>query len=558
MKEERKTEKLKIISLGGLNEVGKNLTVYEYGNDILVVDCGLGFPDGDMYGVDVVIPDVTYLAKYGDKVRGIVLTHGHEDHIGALPYVLKDISAPIYATPLTMALVKYKLEEHRLSDIADLREFKAGDRFSVGCFEVEAVHVNHSIACAVALAIRTPVGMVVHTGDFKIDTTPVGCPMTDLTRFGELGKEGVLALLSDSTNAEHKGFSPSERTVGDTLDGLFDGCPKRMIVTTFASNVYRVQQIITLAAKHGRKVAITGRSMENMVTASVELGYIQLPPDTLVEINKIKNYPKEQQLILTTGSQGENLSALYRMAFGGHKQVEIGSGDRVILSASTVPGNEKSVSAIVNELFRKGAEVLYRDVCSGLHVSGHACQEEQKMILALTKPRYFIPIHGEQKHLQCHARSAREVGVESKNIIISDIGRIIELGKKSAHLGGTVQAGRVLVDGAGIGDVGSVVLRDRQHLAEDGMIVVAMTLSREDNSLISGPDVITRGFVYVKESEALIDEMRMQVVDTLDACMDNSITNWTAIKSSIKTSLSSYIQKKTKRSPMILPVIMEN
>lgn len=551
-------EKLKIISLGGLNEVGKNLTVYEYGNDIMVVDCGLGFPDGEMYGVDVVIPDVTYLARNMDRIRGIVLTHGHEDHIGALPYVLKDISAPVYAAPLTMALVRYKLEEHRLTDLADLHEFKAGDRLSIGCFDVEAIHVNHSIACSVALAIRTPVGMVIHTGDFKIDTTPVGCHITDLTRFGQLGREGVLALLSDSTNAERKGFSPSERTVGSSLDGLFEGCDKRMIVTTFASNVYRVQQIITLAAKHGRKVAITGRSMENMVSASVELGYLTIPPETLMDITKIKNIPKSQQLILTTGSQGEAMSALYRMAFGGHKQIEINAGDRVILSSSTVPGNEKTVSRVINELLRKGAEVLYRDICNGLHVSGHACQEELKLILALVKPRFFIPIHGEQRHLRQHAALAREVGVESNHILISDIGKIIELGKKSIHIGGTVQAGRVLVDGTGIGDVGSVVLRDRKHLAEDGMIVIAMSLSREDNSLISGPDIITRGFVYVRESEDLIDDLRMQVMDTLDACMDNNISNWTAIKATVKASLSSYLLKRIKRSPMILPVIMEN
>lgn len=551
-------EKLKIIPLGGLNEVGKNLTVYEYGNDIMVVDCGLGFPDGEMYGVDVVIPDVTYLSKNADRIRGLVLTHGHEDHIGAIPYVLKDISAPIYATPLTMALVRYKLEEHRLTSIADLREFKAGDRFTVGCFEVEAIHVNHSIACAVALAIRTPVGMVIHTGDFKIDTTPVGCPMTDLTRFGQLGREGVLALLSDSTNAERKGFSPSERTVGAALDGLFDGCMKRMIITTFASNVYRVQQIISLAAQHGRKVAITGRSMENMVSASVELGYIKIPENTLVDIAKIKGYPKEQQLIITTGSQGESMSALYRMAFGGHKQVEINSGDRIILSSSTVPGNEKTVSRIVNELFRKGAEVLYRDIMGGLHVSGHGCQEELKMILALVKPRYFMPIHGEQRHLRFHANLAKEIGIEPNHILIGDIGKVVELGKKSIHIGGTVQAGRVLVDGTGIGDVGNVVLRDRKHLAEDGMIVVAMSLSREDNSLISGPDIITRGFVYVRESEDLIDDLRVQVMDTLDACLNNNINNWTAIKATVKTSLSSYLTKKTKRSPMILPVIMEN
>ncbi len=550
-------EKLKIIPLGGLDEVGKNLTVYEYRDDIMIVDCGLGFPDGEMYGVDVVIPDVTYLTKNASKIRGIVLTHGHEDHIGSVPYVIKQISAPIYGTALTLGLVKLKLEEHDLLEHADLREIKPGEIFSVGCYEVEPIHVNHSIACSVALAIKTPMGMVVHTGDFKIDTTPVGCEMTDLTRLGEIGREGVLALLSDSTNAERKGLCPSDRIVGEALDELFDGCSKRLIITTFSSNVYRVQQIIALAAKHGRKVGITGRSMENMVAVSRELGYITIPDDTLMDMNKLKSYPREKTVIITTGSQGEAMSALNRMAFTGHRQIEIGAGDRVIISASAVPGNEKTVSRMINELFRKGAEVCYREIMNELHVSGHAFQEEMRIMLALTKPRFFMPIHGEQKHLRAHAAIAREMGVPANHIVIGEIGKVVELTRKSMKLNGTVQSGRVLVDGTGIGDVGSVVLRDRKHLAEDGMLVVVVSLSREDNSLISGPDIITRGFVYVKEADALLDSMRMLVVETLDACENNNITDWASIKASIKTALTSYLHKTTKRSPMILPMIME-
>lgn len=549
-------EKLKIISLGGLNEIGKNLTVYEYKGDILVVDCGLGFPDGEMYGVDVVVPNVTYLAKNRERICGIVLTHGHEDHIGAIPYVLRDINAPIYATSMTAGLVQLKLEEHHLTDIAQVNIIEPGKSFKAGCFTIEPIHVNHSIAGAVALAISTPIGMVVHTGDFKIDTTPVDGGMTDLTRFGELGKRGVLALLADSTNAERSGFSPSERTVGARLDSIFEGCKSRIIVTTFASNVHRVQQVIDIAARYGRKVGITGRSMENMVKVATGLGYLKLPKDTVMEMNQIKGLPKEKVTIITTGSQGEPMSALYRMAFGSHKQVEIAAGDLVILSASTVPGNEKTVSGIVNELFRKGAQVLYRSA-DGLHVSGHGCQEELKIILGLVKPKYFIPVHGEQRHLRIHAQLARSMGMDPSHIVISDIGRVIELSKKEAKLNGNVQSGRVLVDGTGIGDVGSVVLRDRQHLAQDGMLVVVLSLSSEDNGLISGPDIITRGFVYVKESAELMEDLRLLVVETLDACRMNGIMDWATIKTSIKTALSSHLYKTTRRSPMILPVIME-
>ena len=550
-------EKLKIISLGGLNEVGKNITVLEYKNDILVIDCGIGFPDGEMYGVDVVIPNVAYLAKNRERICGIVLTHGHEDHIGSLPYVLTDINAPIFATDLTAGLVSLKLDEHKLLDIADINIIEPGKSFKVGCFSIEPIHVNHSIAGAVALAITTPLGIVLHTGDFKIDTTPIGCEMADLTRIGELGKKGVLCMLSDSTNAERKGFSPSERTVGYTFDSLFDRCKSRIIVTTFASNIYRIQQIIDVSARYGRKVAITGRSMENMIRVAAELGYLEIPKNILIELNQIKNFPKEQITIITTGSQGESMSALYRMAFSNHKQIEIIPGDRVIISASAVPGNEKTVSHIVNELFRKGAEVMYRGSMEDLHVSGHACQEELKVMLALAKPKFFIPVHGEQRHLIIHSELAKSVGVPVQNIVISDIGKVIEVSKKSININGVVPSGKVLVDGTGIGDVGSVVLRDRKHLAQDGMLVVVISLSSEDGGIISGPDIITRGFVYVKEASDLIEEMRTLVTETIYACNANDITDWATLKTSIKTALSSYLYKTTRRSPMILPVIME-
>ncbi len=551
------SDKLKIISLGGLNEVGKNITVLEYKDDIIVIDCGIGFPDGDMYGIDVVIPNVGYLVKNRSRIRGIILTHGHEDHIGSVPYVLKDINAPIYATDLTAGLVKLKLEEHKLLDIAEINIIEAGKSFRVGCFTVEPIHVNHSIAGAVALAINTPVGMVVHTGDFKIDPTPIGCQMTDLARLGELGKKGVLCLLSDSTNAERRGYSPSEMTVGYTLDSLFENCKSRIIVTTFASNIYRIQQIINVAARYKRRVAITGRSMENMINVSSELGYLDIPKNTLIDLNQVKNFPAEQLTIITTGSQGESMSALYRMAFSGHKQLEIVPGDRVIISASAVPGNEKTVSRIVDELFRRGAEVLYRGSTDDLHVSGHACQEELKIMLALVKPKYFVPIHGEQRHLVFHSNLAKAVGINHKNIVISDIGKVIEVNKKGICINGSVPSGKVLVDGTGMGDVGNVVMRDRKHLAQDGMLVVVLSLSSEDGSLISGPDIITRGFVYVKEATDLIEEMRTLVSDTLVACDANGITDWATLKASIKTALSSYLFKTTRRSPMILPIIME-
>ena len=549
-------EKLKIISLGGLNEIGKNLTVYEYGGDIVVVDCGMGFPDDDMYGIDVVIPDVSYLIKNQNKVRGIFITHGHEDHIGALPYVLRSLNAPIYATRMSAGLIRLKLEEHRLLDKTKIITCEAGDVIKAGKFTVEFIHVNHSIADSAALAIHTRMGTVVHTGDFKIDSTPIDGEVIDLARFGELGKEGVLALLADSTNVERPGYTRSERSVGNSFDALFKGCEERIIVTTFASNVDRLQQIIDVAARYGRRVAVTGRSMENAMKVSTELGYMNIPDGVLMDLNQIKSLPKNRVCIITTGSQGETMSALSRMAFSTHRQVDILPGDRIIISASAIPGNEHSIGNVINELYRKGAEVLNERELA-LHVSGHACQEELKIIHALVKPKFFIPVHGEQRMLQTHAKLAREMGMDSNHILISDIGRVMELTQNSARLAGTVTAGQVFVDGLGVGDVGSVVLRDRRHLAQDGMIVVVMSMSGEDGSLVSGPDLITRGFVYVKESEGLMEELRQVALEAINSVDARYSTDWSAIKGAVKGDLSNYLYKKTKRSPMILPVIME-
>ena len=549
-------EKLKIISLGGLHEIGKNLTVYEYGGDIVVVDCGMGFPDDDMYGIDVVIPDVSYLIKNQNKVRGIFITHGHEDHIGALPYVLRSLNAPIYATRMSAGLIRLKLEEHRLLDKTKIITCEAGDVIKAGKFAVEFIHVNHSIADAVAFAIKCPVGTCVHTGDFKIDATPIQGGMIDLARLGQLGNEGVLALLADSTNVERPGYTRSERSVGNSFDALFKGCEERIIVTTFASNVDRLQQIIDVAARYGRRVAVTGRSMENAMKVSTELGYMNIPDGVLMDLNQIKSLPKNRVCIITTGSQGETMSALSRMAFSTHRQVDILPGDRIIISASAIPGNEHSIGNVINELYRKGAEVLNERELA-LHVSGHACQEELKIIHALVKPKFFIPVHGEQRMLQTHAKLAREMGMDSNHILISDIGRVMELTQNSARLAGTVTAGQVFVDGLGVGDVGSVVLRDRRHLAQDGMIVVVMSMSGEDGSLVSGPDLITRGFVYVKESEGLMEELRQVALEAINSVDARYSTDWSAIKGAVKGDLSNYLYKKTKRSPMILPVIME-
>ena len=549
-------EKLKIISLGGLNEIGKNITVLEYGNDMIVVDCGLGFPEDDMYGVDLVIPDVSYLVKNSHKLRGFFLTHGHEDHIGGLPYVLDQVNAPVHTTRLTAGLVEIKLEEHGLLDTTQIVTHEAGETVKAGCFKVEFIHVNHSIADAVAFAIHTPVGVVVMTGDFKIDPTPITGKIIDLARLGALGNKGVLALLCDSTNVEREGYSPSERKVSKAFDEMFKGCDQRIIVTTFASNVDRIQTVLDTAARYGRKVAVTGRSMENVLRVSVELGYLNVPKNTLVDINAIKSLPKDKTVVITTGSQGANMSALYRMAFPGHRPVANGPGDRVLISASASPGNEKTISAVINELCRKGAEVIY-DKLADLHVSGHGCQEELKIIHALLKPRFFIPVHGEQRHLKRHARLAEEMGMAPKNIVVSDVGRVIELTRTTCKLAGTVPSGKMLVDGLGVGDVGSVVLRDRKHLAQDGMIVVVVNLSGEDGAIISGPDIITRGFVYVKENGDLMEELREIAADAVEECLYQHITDWATIKASIKSALSNYLYRNTKRNPMILPVIME-
>ena len=549
-------EKLKIIPLGGLNEIGKNMTAYEYGGEIIVVDCGMAFPGDDMYGIDCVIPDVSYLIKNKSRIRGLFITHGHEDHIGAIPYVLKQINMPIYCTRFTAGLIKLKLEEHQLVKSTKLITVEAGKSVRAGKFTVEFIHVNHSIADSVAFAIHTKMGTIVHTGDFKIDSTPIQGGMMDLARLGELGKEGVLALLADSTNVERSGFTRSERSVGASFDALFRGCQERIIVTTFASNVDRIQQIIDVAARYGRKVAVTGRSMENIMKVSTELGYMNVPDGVLMDLNHIKSLPKHKVCIITTGSQGETMSALTRMAFNTHRQVDLMPGDRVIISASAIPGNENAIGNVVNELYRKGAEVMNERELA-LHVSGHACQEELKIVHALVKPKFFIPVHGEQRMLQIHARLAQGMGMDPNHVLVSDIGRVMELTPNSARLAGTVTAGQVFVDGYGVGDVGSVVLRDRRHLAQDGMIVVVLSMSGEDGALVSGPDIITRGFVYVKESEGLMEELRQVAMEAIQSVDTRYATDWSAIKSTIKGDLSNYLYKKTKRSPMILPVIME-
>ena len=548
-------EKLKIIPLGGLDEIGKNITVLEYGRDMIVVDCGVGFPEEDMYGVDLVIPDFSYLVANQKKLRGMFITHGHEDHIGSIPYCMQQVNCPIHGTAMTCGLIKLKLEEHRIADAVKLVTHKPGDIVKAGCFTVEFIHVNHSIADAVAFAIHTPVGTVVMTGDFKIDPTAEG-GMTDLARLGELGNKGVLALLCDSTNVERAGYTPSENVVAEGLDRQFKNCDQRIIVTTFASNMHRIQAVLATAQRYGRKVAVSGRSMENMLKVAQELGYIKVKPGTIVDLAAIKSLPKNKVVIVSTGSQGENMSALYRMAFSTHKQVDITAGDRIIISASAIPGNEKAVSRIINELYRKGADVVY-EKSEGLHVSGHACQEELKIIHALTKPRFFIPVHGEQRHLQLHGRLATAMGIKPNHILIGEIGSVIELSAKTGKITATVPAGKVFVDGTGVGDVGSVVLRDRKHLAQDGMIVVCVNLSSQDGSIISGPDIITRGFIYVKESEELMDELREVAMEAIDRCGRRRTRDWAAIKSAIKSDLSGYLYKHTKRNPMILPVIME-
>ncbi len=548
-------EKLKIIPLGGLDEIGKNITVLEYGKDMIAIDCGVGFPDEDMYGVDLVIPDFSYLVANARKLRGMFITHGHEDHIGSIPYAMQQVNCPIHGTAMTCGLIKLKLEEHRLLDKVKLITHKPGETVKAGCFTVEFIHVNHSIADAVSFAIHTPVGTLVFTGDFKIDPTATD-GMIDLARFGQLGNEGVLALLADSTNVERTGYTPSENLVAESLDRQFKGCDQRIIVTTFASNMHRIAAVLATAERYGRKVAVTGRSMENMLKVAQELGYLKVKPGTIMDLAAMKSLPKNKIVIVSTGSQGENMSALYRMAFSTHKQVDITAGDRIIISASAIPGNEKAVSRIINELYRKGADVVY-EKSEGLHVSGHACQEELKIIHALVRPRFFIPVHGEQRHLQLHGKLAKQMGMNPKNIFVGEIGTVFELTKKTCKMAAQVPAGMVLVDGTGVGDVGSVVLRDRKHLAQDGMIVVCVNLSSQDGGILTGPDIITRGFVYVKESEELMEELREVAIEAIDRCHRKRIKDWTAIKSAIKNDISGYLYKTTKRNPMILPVIME-
>lgn len=549
-------EKLKIIPLGGLNEVGKNLTVLEYGNEILLIDCGMAFPDEEMLGIDLVIPDFTYLAKNKHKVKGIVLTHGHEDHIGAIPFFLNVVNVPIYGTNLTLGLVQNKLKEHGLLSSTKLIRKLPGDTFRVGGFTVEFIRSNHSIADAVAVAVTTPVGTIVHTGDFKIDSTPIDGEMIDLTRLGQLGKKGVLALFSDSTNAERPGFTMSERSVGIKLDDVFKSTKQRIIVATFASNIHRVQQIITAAYKTNRKVAVSGRSMINVLETAINLGYMKIPDGILIDIDDVKKYRPGQIVIITTGSQGETMSALYRMAYSDHRKVEIMAGDLVIISANPIPGNEKLVANVVNELMKKGADVIH-DRSAELHVSGHACQEELKIMLALTKPKYFIPVHGEYSFLKTHSDLARYMGIDKKNIFIMENGKVLELTADSARISGTVPSGITLVDGLGVGDVGNIVLRDRKRLSEDGVIIVVVSISQESHSLVGQPEIISRGFVYVRESAVLMEQIRTVAVDCMAVCKKNKIYDWTTIKNNLKNKISECLFQETKRSPMIIPIIMD-
>lgn len=550
-----KKSPLKIIPLGGLLEVGKNITVFEYENEIIVVDCGLAFPEDDMLGVDLVIPDITYLEKNKNKIKGLVITHGHEDHIGAIPYLLKQIDIPIYATRLTIGLISNKLEEHGLLRKTKLHTVKQGETVNFGKIQVEFIRSCHSIPDAVALAITTPVGTVIHTGDFKVDYTPIDDERMDFGRLAELGNKGVLALMSDSTNAERKGFTMSESSVGEVFDKLFLNCTKRIVVATFASNVHRVQQIVNSAVKYGRKIAICGRSMINMITTAKDLGYIQAPENIFIDIDMINNYTDDQLVIITTGSQGEAMSALTRMASGEHRKVEITPNDLIIISATPIPGNEKLVSKVIDDLMKIGAEVVYSSL-EDIHVSGHACQEEQKLILSLVKPKYFIPVHGEYRHLIAHSETAKKIGIDQKDIFIMTNGRVLELNENDAKLTTTVPSGRILVDGLGIGDVGNIVLRDRQHLSQDGLIVIVLTMD-SNGEVIAGPDVISRGFVYVRESENLMDDVKKVIREEIVKCEEKHIKEWSVIKSNLKDTLRDYIYQKTKRNPMILPIIME-
>ncbi|MBQ6806678.1 MAG: ribonuclease J [Lachnospiraceae bacterium] len=552
--EQRKASKLKIIPLGGLEQIGLNITAFEYEDSIIVVDCGLSFPEDEMLGIDLVIPDITYLKDNIDKVKGFMITHGHEDHIGALPYVLKELNIPVYATKLTMGIIENKLKEHELMNCTKRKVVKFGQSINLGQFRIELIKTNHSIVDAAALAIYSPAGIVVHTGDFKVDYTPVFGDAIDLQRFAEIGKKGVLALMCDSTNAERPGFTPSEKTVGKTFDTLFaEHKDTRIIIATFASNVDRVQQIINSADKFGRKVVVEGRSMVNIIETASTLGYLNIPENTLIDIEQLKNYPNEKTVIITTGSQGESMAALSRMASGMHKKISIVPGDTVIFSSNPIPGNEKAVTNVINELLMKGADVIFQDV----HVSGHACQEEIKLIYTLVHPKYAIPVHGEYKHLKAQAKIANELGIEKENIFILHSGEVLEIDEERAEVTGKVPVGAILVDGLGVGDVGNVVLRDRQHLAQDGILIVVLALDSYSSQLVSGPDIVSRGFVYVRESDELLDEARLLVNNAIMNCLDKGQTDWGKLKSTTKDVLSDYVWKKTKRRPMILPIIME-
>ena len=552
-----KKGKLKIIPLGGLHEVGKNITVFEYEDEIIVVDCGLSFPEDDMLGIDLVIPDITYLQKNVDKIKGLIITHGHEDHIGSVPYVLKQINIPVYAPRLAMGLIRNKLEEHKILRSSKLIEVMQGETITLGKnFKVEFIRSTHSIPDSVMLAIKTPVGTILHTGDFKVDYTPIDGKIMDFGRIAELGNEGILALMSDSTNAERKGFTMSESSIGPVFDNLFDGCTKRIVVATFASNVHRVQQIVNSAVKYKRKIAVCGRSMINMINTARELGYIDCPEDLFIDIDMMSTYNDEQLVIITTGSQGETMSALTRMAAGDHRKVKITPNDLVIISANPIPGNEKLVSKVIDDLMQIGAEVVY-SALADVHVSGHACQEEQKLIFALAKPKFFIPVHGEYRQLIAHAETAQSMGIPAKNIVLMENGRVVELSEDEIKLAGMVPNGRVLVDGLGVGDVGNIVLRDRQHLSQDGLIVIVLTMDSSTGEVVAGPDVISRGFVYVRESENLMDEVKSVVRHEIKKCEEKEIRDWSTIKSTVRENLRDYIFVKTKRNPMIIPIIME-
>lgn len=549
---------LKIVPLGGLNEIGKNMTIFEYGNDAIIVDCGIAFPDDEMLGVDLVIPDYSYVLKIADRIKGIVLTHGHEDHIGGLPFFLKNVNVPIYGTKLTLGLVEGKLAEHGILNDAKMNIVKPGDVINLGGFSVEVIHSNHSIADAVMLAIRCPAGLVIHTGDFKIDCTPILDEMIDLGRLGQLGKEGVLLLMSDSTNSERHGYTQSERTVGESFNNLFQKAEnKRIIIATFSSNIQRVQQIFDCAQKYNRKVAISGRSMINVITKAIELGYLSVPDNLIIDLDVIHRYSKEELVIITTGSQGEPMSALYRMAFSDHRTVIVGPDDCIIISATPIPGNEKFVGRVINELMKLGATVLYESLYD-IHVSGHACQEEQKLIIGITKPKFFMPVHGEYKHLTRHAETAKSMGYDAKNVIIGDIGKVVEITSDGYKFTGTVPSGKVLIDGSGVGDVGNIVLRDRKHLGEDGLITVVATITADNpRVLIAGPDIVSRGFVYVRESEELLEGARKVAEEAIENSLRYGRVDWNSLKNSVRDELADYIYSKTKRKPMILPIIME-